>query len=101
MGSAKRHPVAPNVPTFVEQGFNSIDVDLWYAFFYPVKTPAPLVERMNKELGVVLSSPEIKEILAKAGLDAYVSTPADLGRIAAKDYARWGTLIQTKGITFD
>jgi len=101
VGSAKRHPVAPNVPTFIEQGFNSIDVDLWYAFFYPVKTPPSLVERMNKELSVVLNSPEIKEILSKAGLDAYVSSPADLGRIAAKDYARWGALIQTKGITFD
>jgi tripartite-type tricarboxylate transporter receptor subunit TctC len=101
VGSLKRHPVAPNVPTFVEQGFKSFEVDLWYGFFYPVKTPTSVVERLNKELAFVLSSPEIKDILGKAGLDAYSSTPKELERVATKDYARWGALIKSKGITFD
>jgi len=101
VGSVKRHPVAPNVPTFVEQGFKSFDVDLWYGFFYPIKTPAPIVERLNKELSLVLNSPEIKEILSKAGLDASTSTPLELGQVATKDYAKWGALIKAKGIVFE
>jgi len=101
VGSVKRHPAAPNVPTFVEQGFKSFDVDLWYGFFYPFKTPGSVVDKLNKELVAVLSTPEIKDILAKAGLDAASSTPKDLGQIAVKDYARWGALIKAKGITFD
>ena len=101
VGSAKRHPVAPNVPTFVEQGIKKFDVDLWYGFFYPVKTPSPIVDRLNKELVAILSSSDIKEILGKAGLDAYPSTSADLGQVLAKDYLKWGALIKSKGITFD
>ena len=93
--------ISPNVPTFVEQGFKSFDVDLWYGFFYPIKTPSPIVERLNKELSLVLNSPEIKEILSKAGLDASTSTPLELGQIATKDYAKWGALIKAKGIVFE
>jgi hypothetical protein len=70
VGSAKRHPVASGVPTFIELGFKGVDVDMWYALFYPAKTPQATVERLNKETVAVLNLPEIKELLGKAGLDA-------------------------------
>jgi tripartite-type tricarboxylate transporter receptor subunit TctC len=101
VGSVKRHPVAPLVPTFVELGYKKIDVDLWYAFFLPAKTPQAIVDRYNKELSAIINTPEIKEILGKAGLDAASSSAAELGQIAQKDYVRWGNLIKAKGITFD
>jgi tripartite-type tricarboxylate transporter receptor subunit TctC len=54
VGSPKRHPVAPDVPTFDEVGVKRIDVDLWYAFFVPSKTPAPVITRQSRHgrLGV-------------------------------------------------
>jgi tripartite-type tricarboxylate transporter receptor subunit TctC len=101
VGSTKRHPIAPNVPTFIEQGFKDIDLDLWYGFFLPSKTPAAAVERMNKELSAVLGSAEMHEILGKAGLDSATSTSGELGRIAMRDYQKWGDLIRSKGIKFE
>ena len=98
VGSAKRHPVASGVPTFIELGFKGVDVDMWYALFYPAKTPAAMVERLNKETVAVLKLPEIKELLGKAGLDASGSTPEELGQIVANDYPRWGKVIRLKGI---
>jgi tripartite-type tricarboxylate transporter receptor subunit TctC len=101
VGSPKRHPVAPDVPTFDEVGVKRIDVDLWYAFFVPSKTPTAVVTRLNTEMAAILRLPEVKEILGKAGLDAVASTPAELGAIVAKDYPRWGTVIRTKQISAD
>jgi len=98
VGSLKRHPVAPDVPTFAELGYKNIDVDLWYAFFVPSKTPAPLVAKLNAELTRILQQPAIKEIFSKSGLDASTSTPEELGAVVARDYPRWGRVIQLKGI---
>ena len=101
LGSPKRHPVAPDVPTFEEVGVKRIDVDLWYAFFVPSKTPAAVVTRLNTEMAAILRQADVKEILGKAGMDAVASTPAELTSIVAKDYPRWGTVIRTKQISAD
>jgi len=98
VGSTKRHPVAADVPTFQELGYKEIDVDLWYAFFVPAKTPAATVNKLNTEFASILQQPQVKEILGKAGLDASASTPEELGAIVARDYPRWGRVIQLKGI---
>ena len=99
VGSAKRHPVAPTVATFAELGVKGVDVDLWYAFFVPAKTPNTTVIRLNTEIAAILQSAEVKELLGKAGLDAESSTPEALQALVAKDYPRWGAVIQRNGIT--
>jgi tripartite-type tricarboxylate transporter receptor subunit TctC len=99
LGSTKRHPVAPDVPTFEEVGVKRIDVDLWYAFFVPNKTPAAVVNLLNTEMAAILRQVEVKEILGKAGLDASASSPAELAAIVSRDYPRWGTVIRSKQIT--
>jgi tripartite-type tricarboxylate transporter receptor subunit TctC len=101
LGSTKRHPVAPDVPTFEEVGVKRIDVDLWYAFFVPSKTPAAVITRLNTEMAAILRQPEVKDILGKAGMDASASSPAELAAIVTKDYPRWGTVIRSKQITAD
>jgi len=99
VGSPKRHPVAPEVPTFDEMGVKRIDVDLWYAFFVPSKTPNAVVTRLNTEMAAILRQTDVKEILGKAGLDAVASTPPELAAIVAKDYPRWGNVIKSKQIS--
>jgi tripartite-type tricarboxylate transporter receptor subunit TctC len=99
LGSPKRHPVAPDVPTFDEAGVKHIDVDLWYAFFVPSKTPTPVVARLNTELSTILKQNEVKDVLSKAGMDAAASTTSELGAIVTRDYPRWGSVIRSKQIT--
>lgn len=99
VGSKKRHPIAPDVPTFDEAGIKRVDVDLWYAFFVPSKTPQSIVTLLNTEIAAILRQSEIKETLSKAGMDTVTSTPAELSSIVVKDYARWGNVIRTKQIS--
>ena len=101
VGSTRRHPVAPNVATFEELGVKGVDVDLWYAFFVPVKTPAPMVTRLNTEIVAIMKLPEVKEVLGKAGLDAASSTPDELAAVVSKDYPRWGAVIRRNSISAD
>ncbi len=101
VGSPKRHPVAPNVATIDELGVKGVNVDMWYAFFAPAKTPAPVVSRLNTELIAVMALPEVREVLGKAGLDAMSSSTADLGNIVGRDYTRWGSVIRRAGIQPD
>ena len=99
VGSPKRHPVAPNVATFGEMGIKDIEVDLWYAFFAPSKTAAPVVNRLNSEISAILKLPEISDLLKRAGMDASASTTDELTQLVSKDYPRWGEVIRRNGIT--
>ena len=99
VGSPKRHPVSPAVATFEELGVKGVEVDLWYAFFAPAKTPAPVISRLNTEVVSILKLPEIRDLLGRAGMDAAASTTDELGALSVKDYPRWGEVIRRNGIT--
>jgi tripartite-type tricarboxylate transporter receptor subunit TctC len=99
VGSPKRHPVAPSVPTIEELGGKGVDVDMWYAFFAPVKTPPAVLSRLNQEIAAILKLPEVREALGRAGLDASTSTPQELGAVVDKDFQRWGGVIRRNGIS--
>lgn len=101
VGSAKRHAIAPDVPTITEAGIPRIDVDLWYAFFAPARTPAPVLTRLNTELATIVSSPEVRDLLGRAGMDASASSAQELSAIVARDYPRWGNVIRSKNISAD
>lgn len=98
VGSPKRHPVSPTVATFEELGIKGVDVDLWYAFFAPARTPAPVVSRLNEEISAILKLPEVRDVLGKAGMDAAASSPQELAALSARDYPRWGAVIKRNGI---
>jgi tripartite-type tricarboxylate transporter receptor subunit TctC len=101
VGSAKRHPSAPDVPSLQELGVKGAVVDMWYAFMAPKGTPAPVVAKLDAELRAILSLPEIKSNFEKQGMDAASSSPEELNALMRRDYARWATVIKKNNITAD
>jgi tripartite-type tricarboxylate transporter receptor subunit TctC len=99
VGSAKRHPNAPDIPTLQELGFKGADVDMWYAFMAPKGTPATIVTRLDTELRAILATPEIKADFDKQGMDAASSSPSELNALMRRDDARWGEVIRKNNIT--
>ena len=99
VGSAKRHPAAPDVPTLKELGVPNVEVEAWYAFFGPNNLPAPLLEKLNTELRAILAESEVREMLNKSGLDVSSSTPAELKAIMQRDFPRWAAVISKNKIT--
>ena len=97
-----RNPLAPNVPTFKEQGIDALDsVDAWYAVMAPAKTPADVVARINKDFIDVINQDDIKSALAKQGLTITTGTPAQLGTLIKSDLARWQKIITDAKIKAD
>jgi tripartite-type tricarboxylate transporter receptor subunit TctC len=99
VGSPRRHPVAVGVPTIEELGVKGVNVDMWYGFFVPGKTPAAMSQRLNKEIATIMQLPEVSEVLGKAGMDAASSSPGELGNVVKQDYARWGEVIRRNNIS--
>lgn len=99
--SAKRSALLPDTPTLAEAGLAGFDAVNWYAFFAPAGTPADVVARLHKDLSAVLTSPDVKERLVKAGMAPAPSTSENLGRFVAEDTARWGDVIRKAGIKID
>jgi len=99
VGSAKRHPTAPDLPTLQEVGVKGADVDMWYGFLAPKGTPAPVVSKLDGELRAILALPEIKTVLGNQGMDAASSTPAQLAALMRREDTRWAAIIKKNNIT--
>ena len=99
---ASRSSTAPDVPTFREQGVSAMDpVDSWYAVLAPAKTPAALIQRLNKDFAEVLSSEEVKSALLQQGMVVKTSTPEQLATQIKSDLARWKKVVGDAGIAAD
>ncbi len=98
-GSPKRLPQLPDVPTLIESGLKNADVDMWYGLFAPKGTPADVIERLNREVAAILQSPDTTNVFEAQGLLPTGSSPAELGRIVARDKARWADVVAKRGIT--
>jgi tripartite-type tricarboxylate transporter receptor subunit TctC len=99
IGSDKRHPLLPEVPTLAEAGGGKINVDMWYGIFAPPGTSPDYVARLNREINDVLGSPEIRTAFETQGMDPAGSTPEEFRRLVERDAARWARLIKSQHIT--
>jgi tripartite-type tricarboxylate transporter receptor subunit TctC len=95
--SAKRSPLAPDVPTLIEQGFD-VSVKPWLGIFGPPNMPADLVARLNREVTTVLKSPEVVRQLAELGATAEPSTAAALAAYVKEQASVWKRAAAHAGI---
>jgi tripartite-type tricarboxylate transporter receptor subunit TctC len=70
----------------------------WYGIVAPAKTPAPIVERLNKEIAGTLESPELAKYLANEGALATRSSPEEFRAYMKSEIARWRQVINDAGI---
>lgn len=101
VGSNKRSPQAPDVPTLAEQGIADTDVDLWYGLSAPAGTPTEIVARYNKVLNEALAEPKVRDTLDKQGLSAVGGTTAAFAGLIAKDLPLWRDVVQSAGLAVD
>ena len=98
IGSDKRHPLLPELPTLKEARAGDVNVDMWFGIFAPPGTPADQVQKLNHELRDILASPEVRAAFSTQGMDPASSTPEEFRRLVARDADRWAGLIRTANI---
>ncbi len=75
----ERSSLLPGVPTIAEAGMPRLTLVTWAGLFAPAKTPKEIVERLSREMNVILKRPEIRGQFEKQGFEPGGSTPGELG----------------------
>ena len=98
VGTPKRSPSLPDVPTVAESGFPGFDASLWLAIMAPAGTPAPIVDRLQREIHAVIASPDTADALNKAGAEPITSTPAELAAMVKDGVEKYGKVVKQAGV---
>jgi len=93
-----RNPSLPNVPTFAEAGVTGYDVTGWNALFVKAGTPAPIIDRLAKEIATVAAMDDVKKKYIELGIVAGSTTPQVIGQRLKDDIAKWKDVIEKAGI---
>ena len=97
----KRHPLAPDVPTFEESGYKGFDGVQWYGIVGPAKLPPDITNRLNAEINKALAAPALRERLASEAIQTMPMTPEQFGDFIKADIARWTRLARERNIHLD
>ncbi|MEJ8838215.1 Bug family tripartite tricarboxylate transporter substrate binding protein [Ramlibacter sp. AN1133] len=95
--SAHRSPAAPNIPTIAESGLPGFEATSWFALLGSPGIPRDVQMRINAETLKVMAMPDVKEKLAKLGLDANPGTPDALASLIQAETAKWAKVVKESG----
>ena len=96
--TSKRSVVLPDLPTVSEAGLPGFEADNWYGVVTTMKTPRPIIDRLNAEIVRALHAPDVRKLLLTQGLEVRTSTPQEFGDYIKSEYGKWGKVIRTAGI---
>ena len=96
VSSAKRFSLLPDLPAVAETvpGF---EVDSWYGFLAPARTPAAILQKLNTEIAAALKDPEVKARLEASGAEAVGSSSARFGEVIRAELKRWAPIVRETG----
>ena len=99
VGTAKRLPQFPDVPTLSEVGFPGFEETApWVGMLAPAKTPPAIVNRLNEAMLKALAKPDVKAQLEKLGAVIVGDSPAAFAAYLKRDYDRWENVIKAAAI---
>jgi tripartite-type tricarboxylate transporter receptor subunit TctC len=91
-------PLLPGVKTLAEQGIAGVEMENWYGLYAPAKTPADIIQKLNKAVHAALADPSVKAKLGDIGARIIPSTPEGLAKAQREDGERYGAIIKAKNI---
>jgi len=96
--SLARTSLAPDIPTIDESGLRGFELQQFYSLVAPAGTPAAVVQRLNREMVQRLPADDVKQRFAHEGVEVATSSPNELARITAEQFAKWNRVIREAGI---
>jgi tripartite-type tricarboxylate transporter receptor subunit TctC len=101
VAAATRTASMPEVPTFAELGFPTVEVPLWAGIMAPRGTPDAVVARLHEVLGAAITSPSVRHLMEGVGADITAQGPAEFAAMVRADNARWAEVIRRGNIRVD
>jgi tripartite-type tricarboxylate transporter receptor subunit TctC len=101
VGSAKRIPALPDVPTVAEQGFPGFETSQWYGILAPAGTPEAIIKKLNEAAVAAGKTPGIAERLSAEAAEPATSTPKEFADFIALEKMRWAEVVKRANIKAD
>jgi tripartite-type tricarboxylate transporter receptor subunit TctC len=92
--STQRSTLAPDIPTSAEAGMPDLLIDAWICFMGTGGTPAPIIARLDEEIGKALALPEVREAFAKQGVEVMHMGPQELGLFLKSEATRFAHVLK-------
>ncbi len=101
VGSPRRSPNYPDVPTIAESGLPGFEAGAWQGLAAPAGTPPDVVKRLNETLVKVMQMPDVRERLLGAGLEPVGGSPEDFAQFIKSEIAKWSKVAKDVGARAD
>jgi tripartite-type tricarboxylate transporter receptor subunit TctC len=96
-----RNQLLPEAPTMAEAGLAPVTITPWGGLFGPAKLPKEVVDRVAKELAVVLARPEVKDAFGKLAFEVRSSSPQELTAFVAEQLEAYRRVAKQVGLSLD
>ena len=93
-----RAPWLPEVPTAAEAGLGDFEVTSWYGVVVRSGTPAPLVQRLSRELREIVQSTDFRKRYDDIGAFTVGSSPEEFARFIQSETVKWTAVVKQAGI---
>ncbi|QGW83401.1 Bug family tripartite tricarboxylate transporter substrate binding protein [Variovorax paradoxus] len=90
----KRSPLMPNLPCFVEGGYKDVVATAWFAYYAPLKTPQPIVDKLRTEFTRAINTREVRQQLLQNGMYPVGDNSEALVKTMREDTARWAGIMK-------
>jgi tripartite-type tricarboxylate transporter receptor subunit TctC len=90
----QRSPALAELPTVAEAGVPGFETDQWYGILVPSRTPRDIVVRLNREIGEVISAPDIDALLASQALMPATNTPEEFEEFIRVQVTKWARVLK-------
>jgi tripartite-type tricarboxylate transporter receptor subunit TctC len=101
VGTPRRLPSLPDVPTVAEQGYPGFETSQWYGLNAPAKTPPALIRRLADEAAKAARAPAVLQRFAAEDTEPVGSTPQEYGAFIAQEQKRWKEVIEKAHVKAD
>ena len=102
VGTARRSPALPEVPTVAEQGYAGFEAALWLGVFAPAGTPKLVADRLYREIAALVATPEFKAAMDANGAEALASaSPEQFTTMLRGEVDRYTKIVKKLGIKLD
>ncbi len=98
VSSAKRVAAMPEVPTIAEAGVPGYEVSNWWGLLAPAGTPAPVLDRLYKEIIAILDSPETRKRFELEGAEVIRMTPPEFANFVSQETVKWTKVVKEAGV---
>jgi len=97
----QRHFALPDVPTFAEKGYTSVESSTWVGLFAPAGTPREIVDKVAQALERALRDKSVVDLLRQQGAEPQFMGADAFARYVESEIARWGSIVRAAGIKLE